>query len=112
MGKLLLKSSSVTLLGNWLKKLATFNPLPIFHRNGSGSVTVTSECHFKNNENATKNNYSSYVVGPFLPYILSVVGVIMLKCSASNDIVTIPKELYKTCVKQESIFAVNKKVTK
>ncbi len=49
-GKLLLKSSWVTLL-QLLVKLATFNQLPIF--NSNGSVTVTSYWYFKCNEVVT-----------------------------------------------------------
>jgi hypothetical protein len=37
--------------GYWFKKLATFNLFSVFHCNGS--VTVTSYCFFKCNENFT-----------------------------------------------------------
>jgi hypothetical protein len=77
--------SGVTFLPLLVKELATFNPLPIFHCNGS--VIVTSYCYFKCNEiiaSYNKNYVTSSVTESLLRYIFLMMGI-------SNDIVTIPK---------------------
>jgi hypothetical protein len=67
----------------WLKKLVTFNPLPILACNGS--VTVTSYCYFKCNEIITAVH-------------LSEKKKIKALFSCKSTDVTISEEMYKAHV--------------
>jgi hypothetical protein len=69
-----------------LKRNAACNPSPIFHFNGS--VTVTVYRYFKWNEIVSSyyKKVTSYIAELLLRSFLSVMGI-------SNDIVTIPKEI-------------------
>ncbi len=51
------------------------------------------------------NQFRSITVTPLR---LSVVGITMMKCSASSDIVTIPEELYKIVKKAAILLSVKK----